>query len=320
MPKSRTIVTACASAFAVAAAALVFLVVTQRHLDRRDQRAYRVGEAFAVLKDGRRIRYRARGPTSTGPTILLVAGLDAPIEAWHTLMSALPSSISTLAFDRAGIGLSDADTRPMSAQSSAQDIVELLDTLKIKGQVIPVCFSLGGLICHVLASRFPERISSLVLLDPTNPDEWTTVSKSSADRNIHEFLTLIPRQAVKTRLGLTRLKSWITQRRVELFELSDSHRDGVARESTSIYTLHEEVRSQPLPRWMPVTIVSAGLPVDDDCELIQGLHQKWTEQSSRGHHVIFANANHVSLRDDPANAASVAALVMRMVLRRAEAH
>lgn len=318
MPKLRTALIFCAISVAAAATGLGISSAIQSLVDRQDQESYRAGETFAVLKDGRRIRYKLRSNGGTTPTILLVAGLGAPIEAWNPLLDAMPLTASVLTYDRAGIGLSDPTTMPMSAKGAARDIVELLDTLSIEDQVVPVCFSLGGLICHVLATKYPDRIENLVLLDPTNPDEWTSVSKEAADRNIHEFFTLIPRQALMTRLGLSRVKRWITRQPSDRFDLSSSHQEGVAREATAIYALHDEVRAEPIPRQIPVTIVSAGLPANSDIGLIQRLHRRWAAQVASGRHLVVANADHTSLRDDPSNVSEVAELVMRAVTRRAE--
>lgn len=319
MTKTRTSLLACAITLATAATCVGISSAMQWCFDRHEQAAYREGESFAALKDGRRIRYRAEDNGRPRPTILLVAGLDAPVEAWKPLMDALRTkSASVLAYDRAGIGLSDPANFPMSAESAAKDIVELLDVLSIEGQVVPVCFSLGGLICHVLATKYPNRIENLVLLDPTNPDEWTSVSKESADRNVRDFLTIIPRHAQMTKLGLSRIKRWVTRQPAGKFDLNSSHREGVARESAAIYALHDEVRAAPLPQHMHVTIVSAGLPDNSDIGVIQQLHRRWSGQSVLGRHVVFANADHVSLRDDPSNVTKVADLVIRTALLGAE--
>jgi pimeloyl-ACP methyl ester carboxylesterase len=84
----------------------------------------------------------------------------------------LTNQFHVYAITRRGIGASDKPTTGYAVQRSANDVLEVLDSLKLQKSVL-VGNSCGGQIVTMLASQHADRLSGLVYLDgagdPTTP-------------------------------------------------------------------------------------------------------------------------------------------------------
>jgi pimeloyl-ACP methyl ester carboxylesterase len=102
-------------------------------------------------------------------TFVLVHGITANLQWWHTLTQALlnasTSPIRLIACDLRGRGDSDKPSGPYHVASSAADIVGLLDALNISEPINYIGHSLGAHIGTVFASQYPERLRRLILID-----------------------------------------------------------------------------------------------------------------------------------------------------------
>ena len=98
-----------------------------------------------------------------GPPVLLIAGLGDPAEAWAFQQDGLSSRYRTIAFDNRGVGRSPLPDTPLTVAGMADDVVTVLDDLKIDRADI-VGFSGGSVTAQELAIRHPERVKSLVLM------------------------------------------------------------------------------------------------------------------------------------------------------------
>jgi 3-oxoadipate enol-lactonase len=75
------------------------------------------------------------------------------------------SDFRLIAYHRAGYGDSDRAAGPVSMSRQAEDALDLLDTLAVDRVHVVGC-SLGGAVALQLAVTAPQRVGSLVLLEP----------------------------------------------------------------------------------------------------------------------------------------------------------
>jgi len=111
--------------------------------------------------DGVNTRYWVCGD---GPSVVLIHGLGASVEFWERNIEALGEHFRTYALDLVGFGCTDKpDTQP-SLEVAVRHVIGFLDAQGVQ-QASLVGNSMGGLIALVAASRFPERVHKLVLVD-----------------------------------------------------------------------------------------------------------------------------------------------------------
>lgn len=76
-----------------------------------------------------------------------------------------------ITFDATGAGRSSYTQIEQSVSSLANDVLGLIDALSVKGKVIAVGHSMGGMVVTHLAAEHKERIQALILLGPVYPSE-----------------------------------------------------------------------------------------------------------------------------------------------------
>jgi pimeloyl-ACP methyl ester carboxylesterase len=111
--------------------------------------------------NGIRLYYEWHG-RDAGPPVVLVMGLGGDSTAWPLQLAALAPHHRVLVFDNRGAGRSDAPDVPYTTRGMADDLVGLLDALRVERAHL-LGLSLGGAIAQEVALAAPERVASLQL-------------------------------------------------------------------------------------------------------------------------------------------------------------
>ncbi len=216
------------------------------------------------------------------PTVVIVPGAGLTgLDYWpiHELASTTRRSI---VYDRAGTGWSDPVKLPRTARAVTDELHELLTVAGIE-QAVLVGHSLGGLYARHFATRFPNQVAGLVLLDPAHqdydsymPPELTTAQASKffdvlnavADVALTTPVTRALLQRVPTIRNYQRtyqdlftkeMRDWPVDLRDALVE-RHSTLDWLAsglRESRHIDELYNEVRSAAPTPDLPMIILAS---------------------------------------------------------------
>ena len=121
--------------------------------------------AFLVdIGAGRHLNLRCSG--SGAPAVILESGAMADSMAWSKVQPLLARSTRVCAYDRAGLGFSDAGPLPRDLDADVSDLRALVQAAKIDAPVVLVGHSLGSTIVRRYAERWPSDVSGLVLVDP----------------------------------------------------------------------------------------------------------------------------------------------------------
>lgn len=115
--------------------------------------------------------FEQKGDPKSQPLVLIHA---FPLHSamWNPQFEALAKDFHVVRYDVRGFGKSKVDDPQVTIELFVDDLLALLDQLKIKEAVL--CgLSMGGYIALRFAERHPERVSGLVLAD----------TKSDADGN-----------------------------------------------------------------------------------------------------------------------------------------
>jgi len=114
-----------------------------------------------------------------GPTLLLVPGLSGIGGFWVHQIADFARHFRVITYDHRGTGRSSRPRRGYSIDQMAEDLLRLMDALKIDATIL-VGHSMGGAIGQTIAQDQPERIGRLVL-------SATWAGKDSYFRRIFDF-------------------------------------------------------------------------------------------------------------------------------------
>src|SRR5262249_31619965 len=108
------------------------------------------------------------------PAVVFEAGINSDLRAWSTVQADIAKFARTVSYDRAGLGQSDPSPHRPTAKQIALDLHRALQAAGVKPPYIMVGHSLGGILVRVFADMYPEEVSGLVLVDPSqeNFDDW----------------------------------------------------------------------------------------------------------------------------------------------------
>jgi pimeloyl-ACP methyl ester carboxylesterase len=153
----------------------------QQALTIRDRRRY-PPPGLLVNVDGHPMHLQVRGPDSSGPTVVLEAGMGSFSPNWHWVQQELALRIRSVAYDRAGLGWSRPSRRPRDAQTIAAELRDALREAGLEPPYVLAGHSFGGLPVRAFADLYPELTAGLVLVDASHPDQWVRWPTPHADR------------------------------------------------------------------------------------------------------------------------------------------
>lgn len=105
--------------------------------------------------------YRFDGPEN-GHVVLMSNSLMSNHRMWDWTIPALTDKYRVLRYDMRGHGASGTTTPPYNMAQLADDVVALMDGLKLK-KVHFVGLSMGGMIGQQMGARYADRVHSLTL-------------------------------------------------------------------------------------------------------------------------------------------------------------
>ncbi|UVF17534.1 3-oxoadipate enol-lactonase [Microvirga terrae] len=97
-----------------------------------------------------------------GPALVFVNSLGSDLRIWQDVVPAFADRYRIVLYDKRGHGLSDAPPAPYTIDDHTDDLLALLDQLKVDRAAV-VGLSVGGMIGQRIAVRAPERVRALVL-------------------------------------------------------------------------------------------------------------------------------------------------------------
>ncbi|HKQ43897.1 MAG TPA: alpha/beta hydrolase [Rhizomicrobium sp.] len=128
---------------------------------------YFAGARLVRLPDGHALNLYCRGKGS--PIVVLEGGLGDAAWAWRGLQAAIARDTKVCVYDRAGYWNSPAVAGARDASTEADDLANLLRAAHLPAPYLLVGHSYGAYIIRLFASRHPDRLAGLVLVDPSSP-------------------------------------------------------------------------------------------------------------------------------------------------------
>jgi pimeloyl-ACP methyl ester carboxylesterase len=98
------------------------------------------------------------------PVIVLEAGSGADLDTWKPVFGALARTAPVIAYDRLGVGQSDADPKSPTLTRNVETLRDVLRALAPPPYVL-VGHSFGGVIIRGYSHLYPTQVAGLVYLD-----------------------------------------------------------------------------------------------------------------------------------------------------------
>jgi hypothetical protein len=113
---------------------------------------------------GHKLRARIMG--ASGPTVVLEAGFPATSDDWVDVMPEIAKFARVVAYDRAGLGGSEAGPEPRSFTQCAKELHTMLEHAGFTPPYVLVGHSMGGPYIRAFAHEYKSEIAGLVFVDP----------------------------------------------------------------------------------------------------------------------------------------------------------
>ena len=135
---------------------------------------------------GRSLNLDCRGVGA--PTVILEAGWSSWSLDWAQVHDTLARTTQVCAYDRAGMGFSDAAPRRASLASITTDLETLLKAGNIAGPYVLVGHSKAAVFVRAFAAGHLDEVAGLVLLDPGSPEADPAMRDAAADAQLEALL------------------------------------------------------------------------------------------------------------------------------------
>jgi pimeloyl-ACP methyl ester carboxylesterase len=163
---------------------------------------------------GRRLRLVCEGPVSAAPTVWMEAGAFSGAADFAAIQERLArKGLRSCAYDRAGMGFSDAGPALRDGDAIAADLDRLIAASGERGPFILMAHSMGGLYVRQYAGSHPDKVAGVVLIEAVTPE---LMGNPQVAAFFHRFLTLARLNAFAGTLGLTKPGYFIMVDRIGL--------------------------------------------------------------------------------------------------------
>ncbi len=141
------------------------------------------GQLYEI--DGLRLHLHLSGPAPTDPrqpTIVIESGAGTVSPVYARLQRTLARKYSVCSYDRPGLGWSQPDAQPLDAERNARRLNALLDAAGVRGPLLFIGHSLGGLLMRVYTGLYPEQVAGLMMLDASHPEQFTFYNEAPTEQ------------------------------------------------------------------------------------------------------------------------------------------
>ncbi len=250
------------------------------------------------------------------PTVILEAANLGMSAHWVRVQQQLTKTTRVCAYDRAGMGWSEAGPEPRDARQISSELHTLLGGADTEGPYVLVGHSYGGLYARMYAARYPKQVAGVALVDSSHPEQFT---RSPEGRAMYEQArrmgAFVPWLA---RLGVIRLSHFYPahpdlpgQQRAQIAAFNSSTQQVVTtvQEFRATPETNKEVRGAQSLGDIPLAVISAGEQSSDWLEMQDEL----AALSSNSTHRVVEEATHESLLYDRGDAQVTSAAIEQVV-------
>jgi len=233
------------------------------------------------------------------PTVVLFSGLGERTTSWSHVERAVSPTTQVCAYDRAGEGRSTGSAGAQDGRELAADLHALLRAANVEGPFVLAGHSTGGAYALVYASRYPEQVAGVALVDSATPYQFDLPDYPSFYSMWHRVGALMPSLS---RTGIGRITGALTESprdlradRVEFDELPRAF-----EQAKALRSLHGA----------PLAVLTAGSGAQRGWPAAQ---QRLARLSRNSVQQTVPDATHATLLDEPRFAAITGRAITEVV-------
>jgi pimeloyl-ACP methyl ester carboxylesterase len=218
---------------------------------------------------------------STGegkPTVVFDSGYGMTHTQWYSVLKLIENQTNTVTYSRAGIGGSDKSPLDRTCGTKAEELHKLLLAAKIKGPYILVGHSLGGFDVRLFATKYPEDVAGIILVDSSQEDLEDRVLKNMTEDEKKTYLEKQKDQA-------------------QYFTSPDGSSDDIEESCKQVRETRNTLKD------IPMTVIVAQEGIDDTRDGRKGvwleLQKDLASLSTKSKLIIAKNSGHNIPGDEP---------------------
>lgn len=119
--------------------------------------------------------------------VLFDAGSLSGMAGWDEIWADLPTEITAIRFSRLGEGKSESCSGQRTASDNVKEVEQLLAALNIQKPIVYVGHSLGGVTARHYAAKHPDKVTSMLMVDPANPRDVEIVKQLNPTGGLAEI-------------------------------------------------------------------------------------------------------------------------------------
>ncbi|SRR5579875_1228976 len=156
---------------------------------------------------GVRLHLYCLGQSVGRPSVVLEGGIPSTCLDWWKVQPAVAQWTQVCSYDRAGFGWSDSGRGASTSQGLVEQLHVLLTRVGLPAPYILVGHSFGGLLVRLYASRYPQEVAGLVLVDSTPEDLYLLQpdlahATQHESRQLHRLSWLAPFGVIRVALAV----------------------------------------------------------------------------------------------------------------------
>ncbi len=192
-------------------------------------------------------------------TVVLLPGMGVPLPSadFGPLMRKLSENYTVVTVEYFGVGFSEETKTPRTTENYVNEVRAALDKAGFKPPYILMPHSISGVYCEYYAARFPEEVSSMIMLDTTSTA--VTGGKVPPVRLLYSIGKLQQATGL-TRLAFSlvpdpkRLENGYTPKEKADYKLFYYHvlNDTLINQTEASFASMMEVKELPFPKNIPV--------------------------------------------------------------------
>ncbi|WP_292415513.1 alpha/beta fold hydrolase [Methanoregula sp.] len=275
-----------------------------------------------VLVNGSRMHVRCTGTGS--PVVVMEAGSTDISLSWGKVQPGVANFTRVCAYDRLGYGWSEPLEGPVTARDVTGQLHSLLGAANITPPYVLVGHSLGGEYVRYYASRYPDDVAGIVLVDPGS--EWQMVRTGEhftreQQAAIHTAVLGIRSMRERAENGTfaanlslvpadPRLPSYEFHAYQALLAARPSFWEARAVEAESAFSIFSELQQAEitLPKNIPLVVIASGNDMgfsqdpSNNAEanaMFRTLQQEMARESANGTYRVAPNTTHYVQLDRP---------------------